>query len=124
MSIENYLANWTIRESTTTLIAVADQLDISRVGNSDRVKFRCDSPNPDTRKSWDDVKKCTWHADGGSAGSLEGEISDSSGDEYSLTISLAEGSPNRVHIDIVDASSGGAAMASQGGAGSAEGDDG
>ena len=123
MSIENFVANWTIRESTTGLIAVDDQLDISRIGNTDRVKFRCDSPNPDTKKSWDHVKKCEWHADGDSAGHLKGEISDDSDGEFSLTINLAKGSPNRIHIDIVGVSSGGAEVALRGAAGSAEGDD-
>ena len=48
MGIENFLKRWTIRESDTTVIAVGDKLHIDRVGNSPKVKFRCESPNSGT----------------------------------------------------------------------------
>lgn len=125
MSIENFLKRWTIRESTATVIAADDQLHIDRVGNSPKVKFRCDSPNPNAPELWDDVKDCKWSENGGPAGHLEGTISGSSGDSYPLVFTYAEGSPNRIHIEIVamPVGGGGVVALGGGGAGSAGGDD-
>ena len=119
MGIENFLKRWTIRESDTDVIAVGDQLHIERVGNSPKVKFRCDSPNPGTPERWDDVKDCKWSEDGGPAGHLGGTISNSSGDSYPLVVTYAENSPNRIHIEIVamPASGGGVVALVAGGAG-------
>ncbi len=127
MGIENFLKRWTIRQSTTTVIAVDDKLHIDRVGNSPKVKFRCDSPNPGTSELWDDVKDCKWSENGGPAGYLGGTISDSSGDSYPLVVTYAENSPNRIHIEVVTmpVSEGGVVTLGGrgGGAGSAGGDD-
>lgn len=125
MGIESFLKRWTIRESTSSLIAVDNKLNIDRVGNSNKVKFRCKSPNPDTIKSWDEVKNCKWFPDGNSAGHLAGSISDQSGGDYTMTLNHADGGPNRIHIDFVAASARGTEVAAlgDGGAGSAEGDD-
>jgi hypothetical protein len=125
MGIENFLKRWTIRESTTTVIAADDQLHIDRVGNSAKINFRCDSPNPGTSELWDDVKDCRWSQNGGSAGHLQGTISDQSGGNYPLVITYAENSPNRIHIEIVamPVSGGGVVAMGGGGAGSAGGDD-
>lgn len=126
MGIENFLKRWTIRESDTTVIAAGDQLHIGRVGNSPKVKFRCDSTNPDTVEIWNDVTDCKWSENGGPAGHLEGTISDSSGESYPLVFTYAEGSPSRIHVAVVamPAREGGiTAQASGGGAGSAAGDD-
>lgn len=127
MGIESFLKRWTIRDSTTTVIAVEDQLHIDRVGNSPKVKFRCESPNPGTPGLWKAVKDCRWLENGGPAGHLEGTISDSSGDSYPLVFTFAEGSPNLIHLAVVGmpTSEGGVvAMAGHGGgAGSAGGDD-
>ena len=101
MGIENFIKRWTIRDSTTTVIAVNDKLHIDRVGNSPKVKFRCESPNSDTSERWDDVKDCRWRENGGPAGHLQGTISDASGDSFPLAITYAENSPNRIHIEIV-----------------------
>ncbi len=123
MGIENFLKRWAIWESTTTVIAVGDKLHIDRVGNSPKVKFRCDSPNPGTSELWDDVKDCKWSENGGPAGHLEGTISDSSDDSYPLVFTYAEGSPNRIHVEVVamPASGGGVVATGHGGAGSAGG---
>ncbi len=125
MGIESFLKRWTIRESDTEVIAVGDKLHIDRVGNSPKVKFRCDSPNPGTSTLWDDVKNCKWSENGGPAGHLEGTISDSSGDSYPLVFTYAEGSPDRIHVAVVamPASGGGVVVMAHGGAGSAGGDD-
>ncbi len=125
MSIESFLKRWTIRESNTDVIAVGDKLHIERVGNSPKVKFRCDSPNPNTPELWDDVKDCKWSENGGPAGHLEGTISGSSGDSYPLVFTYAEGSPDRIHIEIVamPVGGGGVVALGGGGAGSAGGDD-
>jgi hypothetical protein len=125
MGIENFLKRWTIRESTTTVIAADDQLHIDRAGNSAKINFRCDSPNPGTSELWDDVKDCRWSQNGGSAGHLQGTISDQSGGNYPLVITYAENSPNRIHIEIVamPVSGGGVVAMGGGGAGSAGGDD-
>ncbi len=101
MGIENFIKRWTIRESDTDVIAVNDKLHIDRVGNSPKVKFRCESPNSDTTERWDDVKDCRWRENGGPAGHLQGTISDASGDSFPLAITYAENSPNRIHIEIV-----------------------
>ena len=125
MSIESFLKRWTIRESDTNVIAVDDKLHIDRVGNSPKVKFRCDSPNSGTAELWGDVKDCKWSKNGGPAGHLEGTISDLSGDNYPLVFTYAEGSPNRIHVAVVamPASGGGVVALGGGGAGSAGGDD-
>ena len=125
MGIENFLKRWTIRESTTTVIALGDQLHIDRAGNSPKVKFRCDSPNSGTSERWDDVKDCRWRENGGPAGHLEGTISDSSGDNYPLVFTYAENSPNRIHLEIVamPVRGGDVVAMGGGGAGSAGGDD-
>ncbi len=101
MGIENFLKRWTIRESTTTVIAADDQLHIDRKGNSVKINFRCDSPKPGTSELWDDVKDCRWSQNGGPAGHLQGTISDQSGGNYPLVITYAEDSPNRIHLEIV-----------------------
>ena len=124
MGIENFLKRWKIQESTTSVIAVDDKLHIDRVGNSPKVKFRCDSPNSGTVELWDDVKDCKWAENGGPAGHLEGTISDSSGDSYPLVFTYAEGSPDRIHVEVVamPTSGGGVvALSHGGGAGSAGG---
>ena len=72
MGIENFLKRWAIWESTTAVIAVDDKLHIDRVGNSPKVKFRCESPNSGTGELWDDVKNCKWSENGGPAGSRVG----------------------------------------------------
>jgi hypothetical protein len=124
MGIENFLKRWSIRESTTTVIAADDQLHIGRKGHSVKINFRCDSPNPGTPELWDNVKDCRWSPNGGPAGYLQGTISDQSGDNYPLVITYAEDSPNRIHIEIVAMPIGGGdVIASHGGAGGAGGDD-
>ncbi len=127
MAIENFLKRWTIRESTTTVIAVDDQLHIDRVGNSVKVNFRCESSNPGIPELWDDVKDCKWLPDGGPAGHLQGTISDQSGGNYPLVITYAEGDPNLIHIEIVAMPIGGGGVVALGGggggAGNAGGDD-
>ena len=126
MGIESFLKRWTIRDSDTTVIAVGDQLHIDRIGGSPKVKFRCESPNSGTAERWDDVKNCRWREDGGSAGHLEGTISDSSGVSYPLVFTYAEGSPDLIHIAVVAmpaSGGGGVEAASTGGAGGAGGDD-
>ena len=127
MAIESFLKRWTIKEATTSVIAVGDELHIDRVGNSPKVKFRCVSPNSGTAELWEDVKRCKWSENGGPAGHLEGTISDSSGDSYPLVFTYAEGSPNRIHIAVVamPADGGGEVVMAHGGggAGSAGGDD-
>ena len=125
MAIENFLKRWTIRESTTTVIAVDDRLHIDRVGNSPKVKFRCESSNPGTSELWDDVKDCKWSPDGGSAGHLQGTISDQSDTNYPLVITHAAGSSNLIHIEIValPVTGGDVVALGGGGAGSAEGND-
>ena len=125
MSIESFLKRWTIRESDTDVIAVGDKLHIERVGNSPKVKFRCESPISGTADLWDDVKDCKWSENGGPAGHLEGTISDLSGDSYPLVFTYAEGSPNRIHVEVVamPTSGGGVVAQSHGGAGGASGDD-
>ena len=124
MGIESFLKRWTIRESTTTVIKADDQLHIDRVGNSPKVKFRCESPNPDTPGLWKAVKDCRWLENGGPAGHLEGTISDSSGDSYPLVFTFAEGSPNLIHLAVVGMpSSGGGVIALGGGSGGGAGGD-
>ncbi len=125
MGIESFLKRWTIRESDTDVIALGDKLHIERVGNSPKVKFRCESPNSGTADLWDDVKDCKWSENGGPAGHLEGTISDSSGDSYPLVFTYAEGSPNRIHVEVIamPTSGGGVVALSHGGAGGASGDD-
>ena len=128
MDIESFLKRWTIRESDTDVIAVGDKLHIVRVGNSPKVKFRCESPNSGTADLWDDVKDCKWSKDGGPAGHLEGTILDSDGNSYPLVFTYAEDSPfDRIHMRVVamPTSEGGVvAMGGHGGgAGSAGGDD-
>ncbi len=126
MGIENFLKRWTIRESTTTVIAVDDQLHIDRVGNSPKVKFRCESPDPGTSKLWDDVKDCKWSENGGPAGHLAGTISDASGDSYPLAFMYAEGDHDRIHLAVVampDSGGGVVALGGGGGGGNAGGDD-
>ena len=126
MSIENFLKRWTIRESTTTVIAVNDKLHIDRVGNSPKVKFRCESPNPGTSELWADVKDCKWSENGGPAGQLEGTISDQTDSNYSLGITYTENNPNRIDLNIVAMPVSGEVVteiAGSGGAGGAGGDD-
>ena len=127
MGIEDFLKRWTIRDSTTTVIAAVDQLHIDRMGNSPNIRFRCDSPNSGTTELWDDVKDCRWSPKGGPAGHLQGTISDQSGGNYPLVITYAEDSPNRIHLAIVGMPiSGGDVVAmggGGGGAGGAGGDD-
>jgi hypothetical protein len=125
MGIESFLKRWTIRESDTDVIAAGDKLHIERVGNSPKVKFRCESPNSGTADLWDDVKDCKWSENGGPAGHIEGTISDTSGDSYPLVFTYAEGSPNRIHVEVVamPTSGGGVVTLSHGGAGGAGGDD-
>ncbi len=101
MGIENFLKRWTIQDSTTTVIAANDKLHIERVGGSPKVNFRCESPDSGTVDSWSGVKDCRWRENGGPAGHLEGTISDSSGGDFPLVITYAEGSPNRIHIAVV-----------------------
>ncbi len=119
MGIENFLKRWTIRNSDTTVIAMGDKLHINRVGNSPKVKFRCDSPNSNTSERWDDVKDCRWRENGGPAGHLQGTISDASDDSFPLVITHAENSPTRIHIEIVamPVSGGGVVALIAGGAG-------
>ena len=130
MSIENFVKSWTIRQSTTTLIAVGDKLNIDRVGNSPKVKFRCDSSDPGITALWDKVNNCKWSENGGAAGQLEGAISDQSDSDYSLEITYTENTengPNQIDVNIVAVPvSGGvtSAAAGSGGAGGAGGDDG
>ena len=124
MGIENFLKRWKIQESTTSVIAMDDKLHIDQVGNSPKVKFRCDSPNSGTVDIWDDVKDCQWAEYGGPAGHLEGTISDSSGDSYPLVLTYAEGSPDRIHVEVVAMPTSGGGVVTQshgGGAGSAGG---
>ena len=45
MGIESFLKRWTIRNSDTDVIAEDDILHIDRVGNSPKIKFRCESPD-------------------------------------------------------------------------------
>ncbi len=125
MGIENFLKRWTIRNSDTTVIAVGDKLHIDRVGNSPKVKFRCESPNPGTSELWDDVKDCKWSENGGPAGHIEGTISDASSDSFPLVFTYAEGSPNRIHMAVITmpASGGGVVALGGGSAGGAAGDD-
>jgi hypothetical protein len=125
MGIESFLKRWTIRESDTEVIAVGDKLHIDRVGNSPKVRFRCDSPNPGTSEHWDDVKDCKWSENGGPAGHLEGTISDSSSASFPLVFTYAEGSPNQIHVAVVamPASGGGVVALGGGSAGGAGGDD-
>lgn len=123
MGIENFLKRWTIRESTTTVIAVGDKLHVDRVGNSPKVKFSCDSPNQGTSELWVDVKDCKWSENGGPAGHLQGTISDQSGGNFPLVITYAENSPNRIHIEIVAMPVSGGGVVALGGGGGAGGDD-
>ena len=130
MSIENFIKSWTIQQATTTLIAAGDKLNIDRVGNSPKVKFRCDSSDPGITALWDKVKNCKWSDNGGPAGQLEGAISDQSDSDYSLEMTYTENTengPNQIDVNIVAVPvSGGvtSAAAGSGGAGSAGGDDG
>ena len=123
MDIESFLKRWTIRESDTDVIAVGDKLHIERVGNSPKVKFRCESPNSGTADLWDDVKDCKWSENGGPAGHLEGTISDSSGDSYPLVFTYAEGSPNRIHVEVVAMPTSGGGVVARSHGGGAGGDD-
>ena len=125
MAIENFLKRWTIRESTTTLIAVGDKLQIDRVGNSPKVKFDCESSNSGTSELWDDVKNCKWSENGGPAGHLAGTIADADGDSYPLAFTYAEGDPNRIHLEVVAMPKGGGGVIALGGGsgGGAGGDD-
>ena len=127
MSIENFLMRWTIRESTTTVIDVKDRLHIDRVGNSSKVKFRCDSTDPVRSKLWHDVKDCKWALNGGPAGHLQGTISDQSGGINSLEITYAENSPNRIRLEFVGMPDSGGEVGTLaghgGGGGGAGGDD-
>lgn len=127
MGIENFLKRWTIRESTTTIIEVKDELHIDRVGNSANIKFRCDSTDPGRSGLWDDVKDCKWSPNGGPAGHLHGTISDQSDGNYPMVITYAENSPNRIRLEIVGMPiSGGDVVAASGhggGGGGAGGDD-
>ncbi len=115
MGIESFLKRWTIQDSTTTVIAANDKLHIERVGGSPKVKFRCESPNSGTVDSWSGVKDCRWRENGGPAGHLEGTISDSSGGDFPLVITYAEGTPNRIHITVAAMPGDVAAMAHGGG---------
>ncbi len=124
MGIENFLKRWTIRESNTDVIAVSDKLHIDRVGNSPKVKFRCESPNSGTSERWDDVKDCRWRENGGPAGHLEGTISDVSDNSFPLVLTYAENSPNRIHIEIVAMPVKGGGVVAFATAGGAGGDDG
>lgn len=125
MGIESFLKTWTIRSSDTDVIAVDDKLHIERVGGSPKVKFRCESPDSGTVDSWSGVKDCRWRESGGPEGHLDGTISDSSGGDFPLVITYAEGSPNRIHIAVVamPASGGGVVALGGGSAGGAAGDD-
>lgn len=127
MSIESFIKRWTIRDSTTTVIAVNDQLQIDRVGNSPKVKFRCDSSDPGITALWDDVNKCKWSDGGGPAGHLQGTISDQTGSDYALVITYleVEGSPNQIHLSVVGVPVSGEVVAKLigGGGGGAGGDD-
>lgn len=126
MAIDSFLKRWTIRKSDTNVIAVGDILYVDQVGNSPKVKFRCESPNPDTPGLWDAVKDCRWLKNGGPAGHLEGTISDSSGDSYPLVFTYAEGSPDLIQVAVVGMPTregGVVVMAGHGGGGSAGGDD-
>ena len=126
MSIENFVKRWTIGESTTTVIAVGDKLHIDRVGNSPKVKFRCDSPDSGTADLWDGVNNCKWSDNGGPAGHLQGTISDQTGSNYPLVITYVEGSPNQIHLEVVGVPVSGEVVAriiGSGGAGGAGGTD-
>ncbi len=124
MGIESFVKRWTIRESNTDVIKVDDKLHIDRVGNSPKVKFRCESPDSGIVDRWSNVKDCRWRENGGPAGHLEGTITDSSGGDFPLVITYAEGSPNQILITVVAMPGDVVAMAGGGGgAGSAEGDD-
>ena len=129
MAIENFVKRWTIRNTTTDLIAVDDQLHIERVGNSPKVEFRCDSPNSGTSKSWGDVKNCKWSKHGGPAGHLAGTIADADGDSYPLAFTYAKGANgehDRIHLEVVAMPKGGGGVVALGGGsgGGAGGDDG
>ncbi len=121
MGIESFLKRWTIRHSDTDVIAVDDKLHIDRVGNSPKIKFRCESPDSGTVQRWSDVDDCKWRNKGGPAGHLDGTILDPSGDDLPLVITYAEGSPNRILITVVAMP--GRIVPAVHGAGSAEGDD-
>ncbi len=121
MGIDSFLKTWTIRSSDTDVVAVDDKLHIDRVGKSPRIKFRCESPDSGTVQRWSNVDDCKWRKKGGPAGHLEGTISDSSGGDFPLVVTYAEGTPNRIHITV--AAMPGEIVIAVHGAGDAEGDD-
>jgi hypothetical protein len=126
MAIENFLKNWTIRTSTTSVIAIDDKLSIARDGQTPKIKFRCESPNHATVALWAAVHDCQWFTGGGDAGHLAGTISDPSNDDYPLAITYAEGSPNLIHLEVVRAPAGDGSVIAMGGGdggGGAGGDD-
>ncbi len=126
MAIENFLKKWAIRTSTTSVIAIDDKLRIDRDGRTPKIRFRCESPNQATVALWAAVHDCQWFAGGGDAGHLAGTIADPANDSFPLAITYAEGSPNRIHLEVVGAPSGDGsviALGGGGGAGDAGGDD-
>lgn len=126
MDIENFVGRWTIRDSTTPIIDVGDQLHVSRKGQTNGTNFRCESSNQATVAIWAAVHDCQWFSGGGEAGYLSGTIGDASGDQYPLVITYAAGSPNVIRITVVAVPIGGGDVVAAGGgdgAGGAGGDD-
>lgn len=126
MDIENFVGRWTIRNSTTPIIDVNDQLHVRRKGQTNGTNFRCESSNQATVAIWAAVHDCQWFSGGGEAGYLSGTIGDASGDQYPLVITNAAGSPNLIHITVAAVPVGGGDVVAAGGgdgAGGAGGDD-
>ena len=125
MDIENFVRRWTIRDSTTPVIGVGDQLHVSRRGQTLGVNFRCESSNQATVAIWAAIHDCQWFSGGGEAGYLSCTIGDASGDQYPLVITYAAGSPNLIRITVVAVPIGGGdiVVAAGDGAGGAGGDD-
>ena len=126
MDIENFVRRWTIRDSTTPVIGVGDQLHVSRRGQTLGVNFRCESSNQATVAIWAAIHDCQWFSGGGEAGHLSCTIGDASGDQYPLVVTYAAGSPNLIRITVVAVPIGGGDVVAAGGgdgAGGAGGDD-